>query len=1258
MVVVVAAAVDFCGQGGDTDGIKQPSQTVVICYFMWRPRKIFNYLKYEVLRFLLSNVKWWLTEYQFDGFRFDGITSMLYHSHGIGKGYTGGYHEYFGPDADIDSHIYLMLSNDLIHTIVPSAVTVAEDVSGMPTIGLPVEWGGFGFDYRLAMAIPDMFIKLLKEMGDDNWDMGHICYTLTNRRHLEKARSDFRSKLVAWGTSGMAHMEPRNDLDACYWVNDPGVGLIQIPSTGAGYRAVSEDSNFAGDMRESFNLRMPGATDLSTELCGLGENKWPKPSSAASKLWCERFETKSSEYFQVCFKACTRLRKSLADLKCLGPFLCTDSASDDAFTRSTSLLGFTHYNYNFQPGGYGGSSSDGFRQVFGIRPHQDDGMCTLLYTDGQPGLEYAKGLRSEERGEATDALGLFSGQRCRDDAQFSSAILWESVPFLPGHWIVNLGTDLFRWTQQRSAEEPHCKPSKATLHRVIPMERKGKGSLERYSMPFFYEANLETPDPCFPHKKRTGGLDACFYFLFRFRDVEIVGKETLSYTSRYLKRLRICLPRSLKGCALFPPQVVAYAESHDQAIVGDKTLAFWLMDAAMYTDMSIHQSPHHSMAVDRGLALHKMIRLLVLGLGGEGYLNFMGNEFGHPEWVDFPRPENGWSHHHCRRRFDLPEDDLLRYKFFQNFDELMNALENRFKWLSSWHQYVTLKHSADKVIVFERGDLLFVFNFHPCNSYDGYQLGCCWNEPMRTILDTDEGRFGGHQRLEYGHGNPFPPMHGAHSRNHSVRAVMAARGMGIKSTKMDWDAQNRIPPWMSNIQPGSTQGVAVVLGQSLRPDGKPPQVLLDRALKAKDLLREGKVSRIIVTGGDPAGVGRTEAFEMRKVLVNAGIPQEVIIQESQAETTAENAWYALRWIPRGTGHFYIVTSDFHMPRATYIFQEVFNYFYRTYEELFKDDPLWKDPVKRYPRLVLHQAVAQSFCGSNASASKDHDPQAEAWLPDVDIDDYSLRKRVLDELGFLGTKEDNNQIWPVQINVSLDPENEVNFRNALAQIMNTAQALCICVGPPEVKMYLPSRTAQVLVRDSLLQGGVKIFMDATFLASYGLPSCEGMKLSLQIWKDGKQEMMDFDFDESGKVDLGLNFDATFKILDATGQEVPCKASKDGFYRVFFPGEYAICSLGYLRNGPGSLEGLDSFEDADEAVAEEAEQSPVATKAEAVAAGTATGTKPSISGGYGDAGWPSSAAGTAFQERRRSPLKWRPARWEHEDGQGWCEWKFGR
>jgi len=370
---------------------------------------LFHYTKHEVLRFLLSNVRWWLEEYGFDGFRFDGITSMLYNSHGIGKGYSGGYHEYFGMDADIESHTYLMLANDLCHRLLPnSMVTVAEDVSGMPTLCRPVKEGGFGFDYRLAMAVPDMWIKLLKETPDDCWQMGHIAHTLQNRR-------------------------------------------------------------------------------------------------------------------------------------------------------------------------------------------------------------------------------------------------WK--------------------------------------------------------------------EPC-----------------------------------------------------------IAYAESHDQAIVGDKTTAFWLMDAEMYTHMS---TTTPSMTVDRGLALHKMIRLVTLGLGGEGYLNFIGNEFGHPEWVDFPTELNGWSYQHCRRRFDLPEQDHLKYKFFEAFDELMQALENRFKFVASEHQYCSLKNEGDKVLAFERGDCLFVFNFHPTNSYTDYRVGHTWDEGMKVVLDSDEARFGGHSRLEWGHSNAHPPGQAWDSRYHSCQLYIPCRTVQV-----------------------------------------------------------------------------------------------------------------------------------------------------------------------------------------------------------------------------------------------------------------------------------------------------------------------------------------------------------------------------------------------------------------------------------------------------------------------------------------------
>ncbi|CAE7360721.1 SBE2.2 [Symbiodinium sp. CCMP2592] len=369
--------------------------------------KLFHYTKHEVLRFLLSNIRYWLEEFRFDGFRFDGVTSMLYHSHGIGKGYCGSYHDYFGGDADFEGQVYLMLANDLIHSLVPSAISVAEEVSGMPTLCLPIEDGGFGFDYRLAMAIPDMFIKLLKEVPDDCWDVGHICHTLTNRRWKEK---------------------------------------------------------------------------------------------------------------------------------CIG-----------------------------------------------------------------------------------------------------------------------------------------------------------------------------------------------------------------------------------------------YLESHDQSIVGDKTIAFWLMDQEMYYGMSMAECPEPSIVVDRGLALHKVLRLLVLGLGGAGYLNFMGNEFGHPEWVDFPQASNDWSHHLCRRRWDLPDDQALRYKYFQNFDELMQALENRFKWLSSEHEFVTVCNAMDKVLVFERGSLTFVVNLDPGRSFQGYKVGIGKDEAMRIVLDTDEERFGGHCRLEEGHGKPLPSGGPTHNRPASCLLYIPAR---------------------------------------------------------------------------------------------------------------------------------------------------------------------------------------------------------------------------------------------------------------------------------------------------------------------------------------------------------------------------------------------------------------------------------------------------------------------------------------------------
>ncbi|KAK9835549.1 hypothetical protein WJX74_002755 [Apatococcus lobatus] len=355
-------------------------------HWMWDSR-CFNYGNWETLRFLLSNSRWWLEEYKFDGYRFDGVTSMMYHHHGLQMAFTGNYDEYFGMATDIEAVVYLMLMNQMLHDLFPTCITIGEDVSGMPTFARPVAEGGVGFDYRLQMAIADKWIEVLKT-PDESWEMGNITHTLTNRRYAE---------------------------------------------------------------------------------------------------------------------------------------------------------------------------------------------------------------------------------------------------------------------------------------------------------------------PC-----------------------------------------------------------VAYAESHDQALVGDKTIAFWLMDKDMYECMSIDGPAGNT---GRGVALHKMIRLVTAVLGGEGYLNFMGNEFGHPEWIDFPRtdsydtstgqfvPGNGGSYDKCRRRWDLADAEFLKYKFMQAFDRAMQHLDKAYGFICAPHQWVSRKDEGDKLIVVERGDLIFVFNFHPSNSYNDYRVGAYLPGQYKIVLSSDEPVFGGFSNI-------------------------------------------------------------------------------------------------------------------------------------------------------------------------------------------------------------------------------------------------------------------------------------------------------------------------------------------------------------------------------------------------------------------------------------------------------------------------------------------------------------------------------
>lgn len=154
---------------------------------LWGSR-CFDYGKPQVLHFLLSNCKYWLDEFHFDGFRFDGVTSMLYYDHGNGVNFSG-YEPYFNGNQDIDAITYLTLANILIHELRPDAITIAEEVSGMPFLAQSFEKQGIGFDFRMQMGVPDYWIKLIKEKNDHQWHVGDIYYELTNKRNEEKTIS-------------------------------------------------------------------------------------------------------------------------------------------------------------------------------------------------------------------------------------------------------------------------------------------------------------------------------------------------------------------------------------------------------------------------------------------------------------------------------------------------------------------------------------------------------------------------------------------------------------------------------------------------------------------------------------------------------------------------------------------------------------------------------------------------------------------------------------------------------------------------------------------------------------------------------------------------------------------------------------------------------------------------------------------------------------------------------------------------------------
>ncbi len=196
----------------------------------------------------------------------------------------------------------------------------------------------------------------------------------------------------------------------------------------------------------------------------------------------------------------------------------------------------------------------------------------------------------------------------------------------------------------------------------------------------------------------------------------------------------------------YKEKTVAYCESHDQALVGDKTIAFWLMDKEMYKYM---QTSDRNIIIDRGIALHKMIRFFTIVTGGESYLNFIGNEFGHPEWVDFPREGNNWSYHYARRQWSLADHKKLKYQYLYAFDKNMIHFVKKYSLLKADTPLKVLNMDiVNKTVIFEKKALIFIFNFHPNHAIPDYEFYAPQDGTYQLVFNSDVPEFGGYNRVD------------------------------------------------------------------------------------------------------------------------------------------------------------------------------------------------------------------------------------------------------------------------------------------------------------------------------------------------------------------------------------------------------------------------------------------------------------------------------------------------------------------------------
>ncbi|CEL94386.1 unnamed protein product [Vitrella brassicaformis CCMP3155] len=770
--------------------------------------RLFNYKQWEVTRFLLSNLRYFIDEFMVDGFRFVGVTSMIYKHQGICAKFTGDYAQYFGFDSDEEAITYLTLANELVHTLLPDhGITIAEETSNIPTLCKPVAKGGIGFDYRLAMEKANAWRLLAKRRRDEEWDFEELVQTLTGRRKGEKCITMVESKEQCLTAK-------RPLLVAMFaWesLHTHAVGGVapHVTELAAGLQRLGHEVHVFVRTTQGGNSHRV-FYGVHYHECQFGQNNdfvQEMVNMCDSFVWSmDQSENFMNETYQITHAHDWLAGKALAKAKLSG--------HRAVMTMHSTEFGRCGNN------AYGGQSgrirdieaeachvSDRVICVSGVLAQEvvgqygiHEGKIKVIYNgihaEQFDGEEDAGAIKGKYGIGAMEPTILFVGRMA---VQKGPDLLVEAIPMIlnmrndckflmvgDGHMKAGLEGrtqqlgvgHAVRWLGKKGGGELKSL-FKACDAVVVPSRNEPFGIvvLEAWSASkpvvattcggprdFVSPDNdgwLVDPEPgsiawgvCeilknFAHSQwmgTRGRVKAAFNFSW-----DTIARQTRDVYYEQMNR-----------------HDAPYASYH----LGDATLAHVLMGSAMYNNMGVFD-PNEGAA--RGLALHKMIRLFGCGLGGDGYMTFMGNEFGHPEWIDMPRAGNGWSHSHARRRWDLADNKDLKFKNFEFFEACLLRWESKLQWMAAPSEKLIVCMPSDKVVAFERGPCLFLFNFHPTAWYSQYRIGTSSTTPLLAALDTDEGRFGGLDRHQDAHLKPFPIGEGWNECDGSILVDLPAR---------------------------------------------------------------------------------------------------------------------------------------------------------------------------------------------------------------------------------------------------------------------------------------------------------------------------------------------------------------------------------------------------------------------------------------------------------------------------------------------------